>query len=304
MGNYNIKYIAPANQNLAQAFTFTKVNGNNYKMSQIDADGNVRYVSTGVPYNGNTGQIRTTTNADDALVVAVIPTATEGKWNLKNTEANNFIGAQDEGVYTVNSHIDFSIVETTKPSIAINTTAAGWGTTILPFAVASLPEGVKAYTCAAAVGTTLTRVEVTALEANKPYIIEGAWNETVTGDAQGTALSYTEGLLTGIYAESKAPVGKYVMQKLDEKVGFFLVAEGSEPTIKANRCYMTAPAAGEARAAYFFTDDVTTGINAVEALTSGDAQIFNAAGAQLPKLQKGMNIIRKADGTSYKVMVK
>ena len=67
---------------------------------------------------------------------------------------------------------------------------------------------------------------------------------------------------------------------------------------------MNAPATGEARAAYFFDDNQTTGINAIEALTSGDAQIFNAAGAQLPKLQKGLNIIRKADGTSFKVMVK
>ncbi len=301
-GLYNIQYKEAANPNLAQAFTFTKVEGNKYKMSQIDADGVARYISTGVPYNGNTSQIRTTTNADDALAVEVIPTATEGVWNLRNTAANQFIGSQDAGVYTVNSHIDFNLVKTAKPSIAINTTAAGWGTTILPFA-ASIPEGVKVYTCAAAEGTTLTLVEVQALEANKPYIIEGNWNKTLTGDAQGIQLNYTEGLLTGVYAENKATAGTYVMQKQDNKVGFFKVAEGKEPTIKANRCYMTAPT-GEARAAYFFADNETTGINAIEALTSGDAQIFNAAGAQLPKLQKGMNIIRKADGTSFKVMVK
>lgn len=301
-GLYNIQYKEAANPNLAQAFTFTKVEGNKYKMSQIDADGNVRYISTGVPYNGNTSQIRTTTNAADALAVEVIPTANGGVWNLKNTAANNYIGSQDAGVYTVNSHIDFNLVETSKPSIAINTTAAGWGTTILPFA-ASKPSDVKVYTCAEAAGTTLTLVEVDALEANKPYIIEGSWNETLTGDAQGIQPTYTEGLLTGVYAESKATADTYVMQKQDNKVGFFKVAEGKEPTIKANRCYMTAPA-GEARAAYFFDDNETTGINAIEALTSGDAQIFNAAGAQLPKLQKGMNIIRKADGTSFKVMVK
>ena len=301
-GLYNIQYKDAANPNLAQAFTFTKVEGNKYKMSQIDADGVARYISTGVPYGGNSSQIRTTTNADEALAVEVIPTATEGVWNLKNTAANQYIGSQDAGVYTVNSHIDFNLVETSKPSIAINTTAAGWGTTILPFA-ASIPEGVKVYTCAAAEGTTLTLVEVQALKANKPYIIEGSWNETLTGDAQGIQPTYTEGLLTGVYAESTATAGTYVMQKQDNKVGFFKVAEGKEPTIKANRCYMNAPT-GEARAAYFFDDNETTGINAIEALTSGDVQIFNAAGAQLPKLQKGMNIIRKADGTSFKVMVK
>ena len=308
MGNYNIKYNAPANKNLAQAFTFTKVSGNNYKMSQIDAEGNVRYVCTGVPYNGNTSQIRTTTNVDDALEVTIIPTETEGVYNLKNTEADNFIGSQDAGFYTVNSHIDFKIVETTKPAITINTTAAGWGTVILPFVAATLPENVKAYTCAELKenGTTLELVEVNTLEANKPYIIEGAWNDVKTGDALGINLSYTEGLLTGVYAEQKATKETYVLQKNDGVVGFYHVAEGSEPTISANHAYLTVPTpadGGTAREAYFFGSE-TTGIMAIEALTSGNATIFNAAGAQIPALQKGMNIVRKADGKSYKVIVK
>ena len=304
-GNYNIQYKEAANQNLAQAFTFTKVEGNNnYKMSQIDADGVVRYISTGTPYNGNASQIRTTTNADDALVVTVIPTATEGKWNLRNTEAKQYIGSQDAGVFTVNSHIDFNIVETTKPSIAINTTAAGWGTVMLPFAVAELPEGVKAHTCAAAEGQILTLKQVNALEANKPYVIEGAWKAELTGDAQGTDLSYTEGLLTGVYTEGLVEVGKYVLQKNDNKVGFYQVAEGEnmQPTIKANRAYLTAPA-NNARVAFFF-DDETTGINAINALIGGNAEIFDANGRAQQRLVKGMNIIRTKDGKIQKVMVK
>ena len=298
MGGYNIKYNAPANENLAQAFTFTKVEGNNYKMSQIDADGNVRYMTTGVPYGGNTSQIRTSTNAEDAMLVTVIPTATEGVWNLKNTEANNFIGSQDAGVYTVNSHIDFNIVETTKPSIAINTTAAGYGTTMLPFAVAELPSGVKAYTCAGIDGTTLTLEEVTTLAANKPYIIEGAWNETVTGDAQGTTLTYTEGLLTGVYAETAAPVESYVLQSQNDVTGFYKVAEGKQPNVPANHAYLTAPS--EARVLYF---DNATAIRAIEVLTSGEAEIYNAAGARQNGLQKGVNIIKQGNKT-FKVMVK
>lgn len=303
-GLYNIQYKEAANTNLAQAFTFTKVSGNNYKMSQIDADGNVRYISTGVPYSGNTSQIRTTTDASKALVVTVIPTATEGKWNLRNTEANQFIGSQDAGVYTVNSHIDFNIVETTKPSIDINTTAAGWGTTILPFAVASLPEGVKAYSVnkLEADQATLTLVEVYALEANKPYIIEGSWNETLTGDAQGTALTYTDGLLTGVYTETPAEDGWYVLQKHGEVVAFYRVnTEVKTPTVGVNRAYLTVP--DSSRPAFFFGEGETTGINAIQALTSGDAEIYNAAGARIPTLQKGMNIVKR-NGKSYKVIVK
>lgn len=283
-GNYNIQYKEVANQNLAQAFTFTKVEGNNYKMSQIDADGVARYISTGVPYSGNTSQIRTTTNADQALVVTVIPTATEGKWNLRNTEANQYIGSQDAGVYTVNSHIDFVLVETQKPSITINTTAAGWGTTMLPFAVTEIPEGVKVYSCAEAQGATLTLTEVKALEANKPYIIEGAWEATLTDDAQGTALTYTDGLLTGTYSKIAAPNGAYILQKQGEKVGFFKVDTSvAQPNVPANRAYIKADEAGVK--AFYFGGDADAIQSVFDGLVNGDA--YDLGGRKVSKLQKG-----------------
>ena len=294
-GLYNIQYKEAANQNLAQAFTFTKVSGNNYKMSQIDADGNVRYICTGVPYSGNTSQIRTTTNVDDALVVTVIPTSTEGKWNLKNTAANQYIGSQDAGVYTVNSHIDFNIVETTKPSITINTTAAGWGTVMLPFAfaVADLPEKVTVWSVSELDGDKLTLNKVDdALEANKPYIIEGAWNETLTGDAQGTALNYKEGLLTGVYETQDAIEGTYILQKQGEKVGFYLVdytngwdPEAKKPELKANRAYLTVPAQAQGVKA-FYLGDIETAIKSVfDGVANGD--IYDISGRKVQKMQKG-----------------
>lgn len=300
-GLYNIQYKEAANQNLAQAFTFTKVEGNNYKMSQIDADGNVRYISTGTPWGGNTTQIRTTTNADDAMLVTVIPTKEEGKWNLWNIAGNNYIGSQDAGVYTVNSHIDFNIIETAKPEIAINTTAAGWGTVMLPFAT-ELPEGVKAYTCAAVEGSKLTLTEVEKLEANKPYLIEGAWNATVTGDAQGTALNYTEGIFTGVYSDTKAPADSYVLLNKNNKLGFYKVVAEKEPTVTANHAYLTV--ASNARDAFFFDEDETTGIDAIKALADGDAEIYNTNGVRIPSLQKGMNIVKMGNGAIRKIMVK
>lgn len=303
-GLYAIQYSQPANQNLAQAFTFTKVSGNNYKLSQIDADGVARYISTGVPYSGNTAQIRTVTDASNALVVTVIPTTTDGVWNLRNTEANQYIGSQDAGVFTVNSHITFSIVETTKPSITINTTAAGYGTTMLPFAVTEIPQGVTVYTCAAVNGNSLTLESVQSMEANKPYIIEGTWNETLTGDAQGTQLSYTDGLLTGTYTRIAAPNGSYILQKQGDKVGFYRVdTNEAQPNVPANRAYLTAPAGANARAAFFFGNE-TTGIAAVEALTSGEAEIFDANGIRQERLVKGLNIVRTKDGRTTKIMVK
>jgi len=283
MGGYNIKYQAAANTNLAQAFTFTKVSGNNYKLSQIDADNNVRYVCTGVPHGGNAYQIRTVTEADNALVVTIIPTNTDGVYNLLNTEANEYIGSQDAGFYTVNSHINFQIVETTKPSIDINTTIAGWGTVMLPFAQ-TIPSGVKAYTCAEVAGEELTLVEVTgALEANKPYIIEGSWNESVTGNALGKELTYTEGLLTGTYETMAAHNGTYILQKQDEKVGFFQVdTDEAKPNVPANRAYMTISSSVKA----FFFGGVADAIQSVFTKVAA-GEIYDLAGRKVQQMQKG-----------------
>ena len=289
-GDYNIQYEAETNPNLAQAFTFTKVSGNNYKLSQIDADGNVRYMTTGTPYGGNDYQVRTSTDADDAMLVTVVPTAVEGVWNLRNVAANQYIGSQDAGVYTVDRNKNFMIVETQKPSITINTTAAGWGTVILPFSVTSLPVGVKAYTCAEVDGTTLRLVEATApLEANKPYIIEGAWNEMLTGDAQGTKLTYKEGLLTGTYARTYAPSGSYILQKNDSKVGFYLCDEEDKYVVAKNRCYLTV--SNETKVMAFFFGEQEDAINNIRHNVESINNIYDLTGRQVNKATKGIYIV-------------
>jgi hypothetical protein len=295
-----------ANVNLSQAVSFTKVSGNNYNISFETAEGTT-YMTYG-SLNGSAAgwknsQIQATTDASKKGEFKIAATATDNVFNIINTVTNSTIACQTAGnIYTEGGNADFTIAETTKPSITINTTAAGYGTTILPFAQV-LPTDVKAYSCAAVDGNTLTLVEVDGLEANKPYLIEGAWNETVTGDALGTALTNTVGLFTGVYAAQTAPVGSFVLQKNNDKVGFYKVQDGedNQPTVNANRIYMTVPAG--ARFDAFFFDSETTGINAINALTSGEAEIYNLKGEKIDRLQKGMNII-KMNGKIQKVMVK
>lgn len=301
-GFYGFRYAAPANQNLAQACYFIHTTGNKYKVYIVDNDGASRYLTTQhLGYETSWAEgIRTIDDVSKALEIEIRPNG-EGLYLLWNTDANKAIahnGNSNWDMFT-NNTANFQFVETTKPNITINTTVAGYGTTILPFAVASLPEGVKAYTCAEVSGNTLTLDEVTALEANKPYIIEGAWNATLTGDAQGTALTYNEGLLTGVYAETDAPVGSYVLQKQDV-IGFYKVAESKPLKVPVNRVYLTLPEQSETRVLYF---DSATAIRAIEALTSGEAEIYNAAGARQNSLQKGVNIIKQGNKT-VKVMVK
>jgi hypothetical protein len=239
------------------------------------------------------------------MAFKIEPADVEGAFVIYNTVTNSTIACQSAGnLYTEAGNAYFKVVETTKPVITFNTTDAGYGTVMLPFAKA-LPEGVKAYTCSAVKGddeSVLELEEADAIEANKPYIIQGAWDAELTGDAQGIALSYTDGWLTGVYAQTEAPNNSYVLQKHDDTVGFYRVdTEFHTPQVGANRAYLTVP--NNSRPAFFFGEDETTGINAIQALTSGEAEIYNAAGARIPTLQKGMNIVIR-NGKRYKMIVK
>ena len=297
-----------------QGVKFTAVDGqkNGYKLSYTRADGNEVYISTGSTsgLGTNTQQIRPTTDASKALLITVI-SAGDNKWNLYNTENGHSIGSSgDTGFYTSGgSNKDVQIQEAVNNEYSLNIAAANqYGTLIVPFDV-DIPTGVTAYSVSEAEGNTLTLVEKDAIKANTPYIVyaESGSSTTLAGSgAAYTDATYSAGALTGVYAATAAPVGSYVLQKNNNKFGFYLVAENKQPTVGANRCYLTWPeesVKSESRA-FFFPENHATGIAALKALTSGDAEIYNTAGARIPKLQKGMNIIRTKDGHSQKVMVK
>lgn len=299
-GDYNVKYLAPANANLNQAIKFTAVAGkdNTYYVSVVRADGNEQYLTTAkLGYNkGNDEQIRTTNDVEKALEVKVLAVGDKvGEFQLQNTVAGKLIARNsstpDNGVYTSGS-ANFTIAEASKAEIAINTKKAGWGTIILPFDGLEVPLGQKAYSCKEVDETTqtLTLVEVSALQANKPYILQGAWEETPTGWGLAGALTYTDGLLTGVYAKTAAPGGSYVLQNQEGKVGFYMVDldyleanEMSVPNVPANRAYLEVPAAG-VKAFYF--GDVETAIKSVfDGVAAGE--VYDLNGRKVGSMQKG-----------------
>lgn len=306
-GKYNIQYLVEPNPNYAQAIIFTKAEGvNRYTMSVMDVDGDQRYICTGVPHGGNTAQIRTTTTASDALVVEIRATNVEGKFNIYNTEANNYIGSQDAGVYTVNSHIDFNIVEAEEAEVALNIPAGKYATAMFPFKP-GLPAGVKAYSCNKMNGDVLVLEEVTEPKANVPYILQNTnatdVEETVSGYGTAKQDEYTSGYLTASYATTgNYATGSYILQTQNGRQAFYLVVEEAPVPLTQYRARLNVPAAGAK--AFFFGGDVT-GINGVEGAEGATEVVrYNAAGVQVATPVKGLNIIKMSDGTVKKVMVK
>jgi hypothetical protein len=195
--------------------------------------------------------------------------------------------------YDVEVHLGYDAAP-----MAVNAIAQ-YGTFCAPFAV-DVPEGVQAYTVLSETGGLLNLTPVTGtIPANTPVILyaENGYVTYVTEEEcnpiytfgiaeEGTPVA---GLLTGVYENTLAPVGSYVLQNLNDKVGFYQVATGQQPTVKANRCYLTTTSGVKA---FFFNEDDATSINEELRVKNEEfASIFNLAGQRLSKMQKGINIV-------------
>lgn len=205
---------------------------------------------------------------------------------------------------------DMQLVKTQEVSANMTITSAKYATFIAPFDVA-IPSGVTASKVLAAEDKTLTLTPVeTTIPANTPVVlykdVTGAdFTQDFNGADRSTKNTYTVGLLTGVYADTPATPGTYVLQNQSGTVAFYKVTSGIEPTVGKNRAYVNAGAFGAGIKALFFDDnDEATAIQSLDALTSGEYDaIYNAAGIQVEALQKGLNIVVK-DGKSYKIYVK
>ncbi len=174
--------------------------------------------------------------------------------------------------------------------------AAGWGTFCAPFAV-TLPSGVTAATIANVDNAGMLKlmpVRGTSIPANTPVILQNKTATNVSTTFEGDAVEGTlsKNYLTGVYVDTPAPEGSYVLQNQDSGVGFYLV-EDVQPTVQANRCYLTLPlpASSNCRALFFDESDLVTALdNAIivdepEAAYDLQGRRVNVAG------QKGILIV-------------
>lgn len=147
--------------------------------------------------------------------------------------------------------------------------AAGWGTFCAPFNV-DVPAGAVAYTVTKVsengvlttnrLPPTTLGSRIVTIPANTPVVLSAT--KDINANFKGTAVEDTpvNGYLTGVYVDTPAPVGSYVLQNQSDGVGFYLV-EDVQPTIKANRCYLTLPAGSSARALFFDESDFVTALD-------------------------------------------
>lgn len=296
-GLYSAQFDKEPNANYAQAFIFTPADGlNKYTISQIDVDGEQRYICTGEVYSGNANQVRTTTTAEDAEVYTIKPSA-KGVYTITNSSSIN-LGAQDAGLYGTTRNNNLLLVEAEKANVEGSLAAGKLATRIFPFTPKAI-DGIKYYaineTHQYGNETHITPVEVNELAANTPYIVynetEEAINITQSGWGTATKDVYSAGALTGVYTDSEiaADAGNYILQTQKDVQAFYLVS-GSARTATPYRAYLTAPGAG-ARIAISF-DNETTGINGVNAAEKKfDGTVYDLSGRKVAQPARGLYIV-------------
>ena len=166
-----------------------------------------------------------------------------------------------------------------------------YGTCVLPFAVTSLPDGVKAYSAKGLddTGQLVVLSEVTQLAAYTPYILysasgySGSLSGTVDANKYGEVVS--DGLLRGAIAPQKKREG-YVLQDLGEGAKFYAM-DGVEFLIPEGKCWLEMPAAQASAPQYGIQIGTTTAITAPTTAATAHGKIYTLDGKQVKTMQPG-----------------
>ena len=187
--------------------------------------------------------------------------------------------------------------EATKATYTMTAIADGkFGTLVLPFA-AQLPADGKAYALDGELNVIdgeLVGSAVTSLAANKPVLVTkaGEYTASAVSVAETSASQInTNGNLTGVYQNTEAPVGSYVLQNhpATQGVAFYLVGE-VKPTVKPFRAFIPVQGA-KVKAIKVVFDGEATGIKEITS-DNTKAEIFDLSGRRVAKAQKGVYIIK------------
>jgi len=186
------------------------------------------------------------------------------------------------------------LYDTEYDEVPVVMTDAKYATFCAPFDV-NVPYGMTAYTVQGVnADTSLDMTDVEGvIPANTPVILSGNAAKSLTAYGVAAPAAPEAGMLTGVYSDTEAPVGSYVLQNNNGVVGMYQVVAGQQPTIKANRAYMTVPASN-AKAFFFNGDDAdeATGINGpIPTFSEVEGAVYNMAGQKVNKTVKGMYII-------------
>lgn len=239
---------------------------------------------TGAYIKANTDE--TAVTADASGLYSVTTKVTDGtlaiEAGVKNATAN----------WVCFDHFTLTYVGAADGSVTRSTASSRYGTLCLPYDFAA--DGAELYTVDGVEGNSIVLANAqSATEgvAGKPYLYcATADAQTFTQTSAPVAEPKEDEYLVGSFVPVPVPTGNYVLQTQDGRQGFYQVVAGTPITGGAFKCYLNGSKVSNGARAFFF-DGEETAINALNALTSGKAEIFDLNGRRLERLQKGINIV-------------
>lgn len=230
--------------------------------------------------------------ADDAAwFTPAIPTVGTGTFSTTPESTHTYIHCAGGGNivgWTVDAAASkWTLADATSINVTISD--AGYATLYVPFPV-TIPSGVKAYAVGSLTDGLLNLAEITTtIPTGTPVILEGNAGTYAFDIAEEEVAAYSDdNKLEGSYLQKAADNGSYVLQKHDNKVGFYKVdTQVAQPNVPANRAYLPAQDGG-VKAFYF--GDVETAIKSVmDGMAAGE--VYDLSGRKVSKLQRGVNIV-------------
>lgn len=171
-----------------------------------------------------------------------------------------------------------------ESNLNYNLTTSGYGTIVLPFD-AELPKGVKAYTCTALDGQTVVMEEQSMVPACTPVVLVGTpGSYAFTGIGEASEVSYTYGLLTGVFNATQVEDG-YVLQQQAGEIGFYCIDANAPKTVPANRCYLNIPAT--VKMLYLDVADIIESIK-----SENDEKTYDLTGRRVARNTPGVKVVK------------
>ena len=196
---------------------------------------------------------------------------------------------------------EFKEIVEMPSEVGITIGETGIGTYCSEYSLDFTGSDVKAYVVSSfdsgSGQVTMNRVYKTT--PNTGLVIKGSTGnyDISLGDGGSTASNMLVGVTENtVLNKVVGDYTNYILAKKGGEVGFYAVSNGS--TLKANKAYLplkTADLPASARIAFFFDDEETTDIKAVEEQqifnVQDDVIIYNLNGQRMTSLQKGLNIV-------------
>ncbi len=214
-----------------------------------------------------------------------------------NIEIRKCFFVTSEGVkyITADRIISDKVSASTVSTLPFNvSSAAKWSTCILPFS-ATIPTGVKAYTCTSNDDEYIHLTEANSLSAYTPYILyaENGYTGTLTGTVDPAGYPETGVVnvkyLNGAIVPQTATNG-FILQNQSEGVKFYAIADDDSFLIPAGKCWMTLPGSGANGAkALGFKIDGANGIKNTVSIPASSL-IFDISGRQQQNVVNGIII--------------